>query len=172
MRLDLRDRNLAQWVLAIQRAAYAVEAELVGFDAIPPLHETLGMLQSLHERLVFLGASRHRRLAGVLAYARDGDVVDIDRLAVDPAFFRQGVGRSLVREMLVRERAAARVVVSTGLANAPAIALYHSFGFVKVAEREPSPGIHLVDLALDLRSGRDPGPEPDAGPSPAGASQP
>ncbi|CAB4602912.1 MAG: hypothetical protein F2534_22915 [Actinobacteria bacterium] len=45
-RLDLSDPAIAAQVLAIQRAAYAQEAELVGYDAIPPLHETLDELRS------------------------------------------------------------------------------------------------------------------------------
>ena len=55
------DVAVAERVLQIQRAAYAVEAELVGYDAIPPLHETLAELQS--QPLIFLGVSCDRTLA-------------------------------------------------------------------------------------------------------------
>jgi ribosomal protein S18 acetylase RimI-like enzyme len=94
------DRDVAQRVLDIQRAAYAVEAGIVGYDAIPPLHERLDELQS--RDLIFLGASCDRTLGGVLAYRRDGDTVDIDRLAVDPAFFRRGLARRLMGELFAR----------------------------------------------------------------------
>ena len=40
--LDLADPATAADVLRVQRAAYRVEAELIGFDGIPPLHEPLG----------------------------------------------------------------------------------------------------------------------------------
>ena len=42
--LDLRDDGLAETVLDLQRAAYRIEADLIGSDAIPPLHETLAEL--------------------------------------------------------------------------------------------------------------------------------
>lgn len=39
--LDLSDPDVADRVVAIQRAAYRVEADLIGFDGIPPLHDTV-----------------------------------------------------------------------------------------------------------------------------------
>jgi ribosomal protein S18 acetylase RimI-like enzyme len=138
------DVAVAERVLRIQRAAYAVEAELVGYDAIPPLHETLTELQS--QPLIFLGASCDRTLAGVLGYSREGDTVDIDRVAVDPAFFRRGLARRLLRELFARERDAERFTVSTGYGNQPALRLYEGFGFRVVGEGHPAPGARIVLL--------------------------
>ena len=134
-------------VLAIQHAAYAVEAALVGYDQIPPLHETLAELQS--QPLIFLGVSCDHTLAGVLAYQREGGTVDIDRLAVDPAFFRRGLGTKLLRELFVRERDAARFTVSTGRGNEPALKVYERCGFQVVGEAEPAPGARTVLLQRD-----------------------
>jgi ribosomal protein S18 acetylase RimI-like enzyme len=138
------DAAVARRVLEIQHAAYAVEAALVGYDTIPPLHETLTELQSLP--LIFLGVSCDHALAGVLGYSRDRDDVDIDRVAVDPAFFRRGLATKLLRELFVREREASRFTVSTGLGNEPAVALYERFGFHVVGEAEPLPGARIVRL--------------------------
>jgi hypothetical protein len=44
--LDPRERALAQELLGLQRASYAVEAELIGFDGIPPLQEPLEALMA------------------------------------------------------------------------------------------------------------------------------
>ena len=63
-RLDLTDRAVAGAVLAVQRRAYRVEADLVGFDAIPPLHETLADLQASTE--TFLAANVDGQLAGLV----------------------------------------------------------------------------------------------------------
>jgi ribosomal protein S18 acetylase RimI-like enzyme len=138
------DVAVARRVLQIQRAAYAVEAGLVGFDAIPPLRESLDELQS--QPLIFLGVSCERTLAGVVGYLRHGDTVDIDRLMVDPAFFRRGLASKLLRELLVRERTARRFTVSTGLGNQPALELYERFGFDVVGGEEPVPGVRIVRL--------------------------
>ena len=145
MRIVLEtDTPVAQRVLEIQRAAYAVEAALVGFDAIPPLHETLSELQE--QPLIFLGVSCDNVLAGVLGYRREGDSVDIDRLAVDPSFFRRGLATKLLRELFVRERDVTGFTVSTGFGNQPAIELYERFGFRQAGFGEPEPGVRIVLL--------------------------
>ncbi len=150
MRIVLEtDRPVAERVLEIQRAAYAVEARLVGYDAIPPLHETLVELQS--QPLTFLGVSCDHVLAGVLGYRRDGDTVEIDRLAVDPSFFRRGLATKLLRELFVRERDATRFTVSTGVGNQPAVSLYERFGFGQVGFPEPIPGVRIVLLERGQR---------------------
>jgi ribosomal protein S18 acetylase RimI-like enzyme len=138
------DDAVARRVLEIQHAAYAVEAELVGYDTIPPLHETVTELQS--QPLIFLGVSCDRTLAGVLGYRRDGDTVDIDRLAVDPVFFRRGLATRMLRELFARERDASAFTVSTGLGNQPAVSLYQRFGFRIVGEAEPAPATRVVLL--------------------------
>ena len=145
MRIVLEtDTPVAERVLEIQRAAYAVEARLVGYDAIPALHETLAELQA--QPLIFLGVSCDHVLAGVLAYHRDSDTVDIDRLAVDPSFFRRGLATKLLRELFVRERDATRFTVSTGFGNHPAVDLYERFGFRQVGFGERMPGVRIVLL--------------------------
>jgi ribosomal protein S18 acetylase RimI-like enzyme len=145
------DEPVARRVLEIQRAAYRVEADLVGYDTIPPLHETLSELRA--RPLIFLGAGCDGTLAGVLGYTRLGSVVDIDRLAVDPAFFRRGLARKLLTELFVRERDATRFTVSTGCGNGPAIRLYERAGFAVVGEDEPVPGARIVRLEK-LSAGR------------------
>ena len=141
-RLDLTDRAVAEAVLAVQRRAYRVEADLVGFDAIPPLHESLADLQASNE--TFLAASVDGQLAGLVSWKRAGDTLDLHRLAVDPRFFRAGIGRALVRAAEAAEEDARRVIVQTGAGNAPAKALYESEGFREVGEREVAPGFRVT----------------------------
>ena len=45
------DETLARSLLAVQHAAYAVEAALIGDDRIPPLHETLADLSAARDAL-------------------------------------------------------------------------------------------------------------------------
>ena len=96
--------------------------------------------------LIFLGVSCESQLAGVLGYRRDGDAVDIDRLTVDPPFFRRGLASKMLRELFARERDATRFTVSTGFGNHPAIGLYERFGFRVIGEAIPTPGVRIVLL--------------------------
>jgi ribosomal protein S18 acetylase RimI-like enzyme len=141
-RLDLAQPDVARAVLQLQRRSYRVEADLVGFDSIPPLHESLAELQASGE--TFLAALVDDRLAGVVSWKLIDETLDLHRLAVDPGFFRAGIGRALVREAEAAESAARRVIVQTGAANEPAKALYRSEGFSEVGEREVAPGFRVT----------------------------
>jgi GNAT superfamily N-acetyltransferase len=132
--LDHRERRVAEALVGLQRASYRVEAELIGDDAIPPLHESVDALAALD--LTFLAITeRDGEPVAALGYQVADGVLDIDRLAVHPRRFRHGLGRRLVEAVLERvphERA----VVSTGHGNHPVRRLYERVGFV-----------HLEDLA-------------------------
>jgi ribosomal protein S18 acetylase RimI-like enzyme len=141
--LDHHDRELAGRIRDLQRASYAVEAELIGFNQMPPLVETTSDIARLD--LIVLGDVERETLRGLLGYRRDADVVDIDRLAVDPEYFRNGIGRALLEELHRRELDADRFEVSTGAANEPALALYRAVGY-RLKRQEVSRGVRLVHL--------------------------
>ena len=138
--LDLGDAATVRALVALQRAAYAVEARLLGHDGIPALHETEAELAASGE--TFLGAERDGEIVGAISYRHSGDTVDIHRLVVHPGAFRQGIAGRLLDAL----PQAARYVVSTGAANAPARALYERRGFRVVREREVAPGLRIVEL--------------------------
>ena len=141
-RLDLTHADVARAALELQRRSYRIEADLVGFDAIPPLHESLAGLQASGE--TFLAALVDDRLAGFVSWKVIGETLDLHRLAVDPGHFRAGIGRALVRGAEAAVPAARRVIVQTGAANEPAKALYRSEGFDQVGEREVVPGFWVT----------------------------
>jgi ribosomal protein S18 acetylase RimI-like enzyme len=141
--LDHADPAQAALIVALQRASYAVEAELIGFDGIPPLHEPADAVRVLD--LTILAGVDGGELAGLLGYRRHREVVDVDRLAVHPTSFRQGVGRSLVNELHRREVTATSFEVSTASANEPAISLYLQTGYRRQRE-EVVAGLPIVHL--------------------------
>jgi ribosomal protein S18 acetylase RimI-like enzyme len=141
--LDHRDLEVACRVVALQRVSYAVEAELIGFR-IAALDERAVDVARLD--LTVLGAVESGELVGLLGYRQARGVVDIDRLAVHPRCFRQGVARSLLVELHGREPGAHRFEVSTGADNAPALALYGSMGYWQEHD-EWKVGVRVVHLA-------------------------
>jgi ribosomal protein S18 acetylase RimI-like enzyme len=143
--LDLGDVAVADSVIALQRSAYAVEAKLIGSDAIPGLHESVEELRASSEE--FVGIYVDDDLVGVLAYEATSDLLDISRLVVAPSAFRRGLGEQLVRwalDAVPRPRS----VVSTGSKNAPALALYAKLGFTEVDRSEPVPGLSVTRFEL------------------------
>ncbi|MDG4864559.1 GNAT family N-acetyltransferase [Streptomyces sp. T-3] len=151
--LDLTDDTAAGAVHRIGRRAYTVEADLIGFDGIPALHESL---ESMRARpLHWLGATttHDRQLTAFIAWqyaegaAPDSDTeVDIDRVCVDPAWFRHGLATLLLRHLLTELAPGHTAMVSTGADNRPALALYERLGFDRTGTVEPVPGLRLAQF--------------------------
>ena len=81
---------------------------------------------------------RHLRASSVVTPVPPGDSLYIDALAVAPDLRRQGIARALLAEA-ERQCLGSRcsgVVLDTGLDNAPARALYESYGFREREIRE------------------------------------
>ncbi|MFB7246646.1 GNAT family N-acetyltransferase [Streptomyces populi] len=144
VRLDLSDPDTLLHLWDLQRASYAVEARLIGFDGIPPLHESLEELRACDE--FFLGIRDESRLLGAVAWTRlPNGALDICRLVVHPVAHRRGVATALL-DALDSIEPAELTVVSTGTANLPAVALYRRRGFIPVGERQIAPGITITLL--------------------------
>ena len=110
--LDLSSPTVARQVLALQRAAYRVEADLIGFDMIPPLLESHAELQA--QQLCWRGITDEEgQVVAAIGYTVTRDGIDIDRLMVAPARFRDG----LAVELLAVLDPQSSVTVSTGAVN-------------------------------------------------------
>ncbi len=142
--------GVATAIVRVQRAAYSVEAQIIGYDRMPPLRETTADVASLD--VTFLGAF-DPELVGILGYRRDMGCVDIDRLAVDPDRFRRGIGGALIRELHRREGDAERFDVSTGADNGPALALYAAFEY-QAYEARLLDSVRVAFLRRDAATGR------------------
>lgn len=132
--VDHRAPDVAAELMVVQRAAYRVEADLIGYQGLPGLTEGPADIAGL-DLTVLAVRDDGGELLGLLGYERDGEEVDIDRLAVAPAAFRQGVGRALVVAVHDREADAGRFKVSTGSDNTPAVALYTALGYLPVGSK-------------------------------------
>ncbi|MEU1622855.1 GNAT family N-acetyltransferase [Streptomyces sp. NPDC005722] len=144
VRLDLSDPDTLRHLWELQRASYAVEARLIGFDGIPPLHETLEQLRACDES--FLGVRDELRLVGAVAWTRlPNGALDICRLVVHPVAHRRGVATALL-DALDSIEPAELTMVSTGTANLPAVALYRRRGFISVGESQVAPGVTVTLL--------------------------
>lgn len=134
-------------LLSLQLASYRVEAELIGFDDIPPLKDGIQSIREAEETFYgfFVQENGERRLAGAISYSREGTIVTICRMMVHPNFFRRGIARSLLQHILMEQpkNGVTRFIVSTGTKNIPAIRLYESFGFTLRRVFTVPPGVCL-----------------------------
>lgn len=148
--IDIQDRSAALRVLALQMKAYLREAEIIGFQEIPPLKDTISTLQTCGES--FVGCYEEEELVGAVAYEQRGDTVTICRMMVHPDHHRKGIGSALLSHVLAMHRHASRITVSTGTANEPAVRLYAKHGFVPRERHAIAPGITLTEMVKENRS--------------------
>ena len=142
--LDLDDAPTLDALVELQKASYAVEADLIGAPSLPPMHQSPEQLRASGE--TFLGLYRTQRLLGIVSYKREGGTVDIHRLAVHPSAFRRGIARDLLDALEAREAGVAHWTVGTGAANAPARTLYERRGFAVTDVRVVPGGIRWVRM--------------------------
>ncbi|MGW3917347.1 GNAT family N-acetyltransferase, partial [Streptomyces sp. NPDC005070] len=145
----MTDTRTAVAVHQIARRSYAIEAELIGFEGIPALTETLEEMQARPLRWIGM-VTRDGQITSFVAWRRlaGEDGVDIDRVCVDPQWFRHGFALRLLDRLLTELAPSGKVLVSTGADNRPAINLYERLGFTRVGTVRPVPGLLMAEFRL------------------------
>ena len=116
-------------------AVYEIERSCFDFEAWS--HESLA--DELTNPYAFYWVCRHEnRIVGYGGLHNNLGEGYITNIAVSDSFRRMGVGRCLLQEMLAfaRESHLAFISLEVRESNAPAIALYQSFGFENVGLRK------------------------------------
>ncbi len=126
----MNNNDIAKKILSLQQQSYKIEAEIIGFDEIPPLKEDIVSLQTSHE--FFWGYFIEDELVGAISYKTIGLLLDIHRLMVHPLHFKKGIASLLLEFIMNKNEEITTFIVSTGTKNFPAIRLYEKFGFREV----------------------------------------
>ena len=141
-KIDIKNPKLAEEVLSVQLPSYQVEAELIDCYDIPPLKDTISILQQCGE--TFYGCYVAGELGGVISIKVGEGLIDIHRLMVHPKHFRKGIAGKLLN--FVESNGDGTLIVSTGSKNAPAIYFYKKSGFVKTDEVEVMEGLSITSF--------------------------
>lgn len=144
VKLNVHDKFEVRDMLNMQISAYKVEAEIIGYNGIPQLDDTVESLMASKE--TFNGYKYDGKLAGFISYELSGRELDICRLVVHPNYFRKGIASRLLDNVMIENGKVDRFNVSTGSKNVPAIKLYERFGFTFYREVEVATGIFITLL--------------------------
>ena len=140
-KLMINDPTAAKEIWNLQQASYQIEADLIGFQELPPLKESIEDVMALNEE--FFGYYMDGLLAGAISIEKeDSDSMTICRMMVHPDFHRKGIASSLLDEVFTNTTIE-QWKVTTGAANMPAKNLYIKHGFREVKEFEVVPGLMI-----------------------------
>jgi len=143
---EINPRESTEELTRVFKAAYRVEASLLGVDRFPPLARSPDDL--VHCGNEFFGAREAGSLLGAVELAHpttNAAPLVIASLAVAPEHFRCGIGSQLVGFVLSKYADRA-FNVSTGLNNLPALGLYRAHGFVVIGDFSTPEGIDMIRL--------------------------
>ncbi|MFN2745483.1 GNAT family N-acetyltransferase [Bacillus sp. z60-18] len=143
--LNQKDPDTARFILNVQIPAYQKEAEIIQFDGIPQLYETVSDISNTDE--TFIGSFEGGVLTGIASYTLAAGKLVICRLAVHPAHVRKGIALALLHYVLMEDEAEV-FEVTTGARNEPAKALYQKLGFTEMEQFEPEKGVVLSKFFL------------------------
>ena len=146
---DIRLPKNAEKLLEIQMPAYKVEAEIIGYDDIPPLKDTVNTLKQCGE--TFFGYYINEELCAAISVKVIDNEVDIHRLIVHPDHFRKGIAQKLLT-FIERQFDKRIIIVATGSKNKPAITLYKKNGFRITKEVQVNEHLSLTYFEKKLLS--------------------
>jgi len=117
-------------LLALQKVAYASEAEIYGDTSLPAMRQTLAEITADFGRMVFLKGVVNGKIAASIRGYDDGQgTAHILRLSVLPYFRGRGLGRRLIAAIEREFPKASRFEIFTGHKSAVNINLYAKQGY-------------------------------------------
>ena len=140
-KLDHKNEAVARLLHALFQASYRIEAKLLKATVFPPLNRTLD--EYVHSDTEFFGVSRADKLVAAVEVRKLDKLIHIQSLVVQPEYFRQGLGRQLMRFVLDNFETEA-FIVETGVDNKPATNLYLQIGFEEQEQWDTEVGIRKV----------------------------
>ena len=144
-KLDHTNLAIATKMRVVFQESYAVEAKLLNAVNFPPLQRPLeGYTKS---KTTFFGYHIKEIIVGIIEVSTIEKATHNNSLVVSPHYFRQGIGRQLMKYVL-QDFSSKVFTVETGLKNIPASKLYTSFHFKEVKQWDTDHGVRKIRFKL------------------------
>jgi ribosomal protein S18 acetylase RimI-like enzyme len=136
----------AERILATQRLAFEVQAQLYQDWNIPPLTETADEIRQAIATQLVLIAQDGPSLVGSVRVRVEGDTAHIGRLFVHPDYRGRGLGKRLMEAAEAHVPHARRMELFTGWKSERNLNLYRSLGYTQFGEGVDKSGVRVLYL--------------------------
>ena len=136
-------------ILALQKLAYRIEAEIYDDHSIQPLLQTIEDLIGEFQSLTFFKAVQGDSLVASVRTRVKGDTCHVGKLIVHPAFENRGIGSALLAFIESHHDTAQRFELFTGHRSLRNLHLYEKFGYREF--RREKAGDRLTMIFLEKR---------------------
>lgn len=133
-------------IIAMQRLAFMREAQLYREPNLPPMTETAEELQQALASASVLKAMIDGHIVGSVRGQIEGGNCHVHRLAVHPAYQRQGLGEQLMRAIEDEFPMASMFHLETGHLSESNLRFYTKLGYIEHNRRSIGRGVILVEL--------------------------
>jgi ribosomal protein S18 acetylase RimI-like enzyme len=133
-------------ILALQKLAYQIEAQIYNDWTIPPLLQTIEEIRNDFNTHIFLKAISKHSIIGSIRTRTMGTTCYIGRLNVHPKWQNRGIGTRLLTEIEIMHRNIVRFELFTGSNSIKNLHLYHKLGYKEFRRESLSSNIELVYL--------------------------
>ncbi len=131
-------------ILALQKRAYALEAEVTGDYHMDPITQTLESIRADFARMVVLKAVEDGRILGSVRAHEDDGIVTIRRLIVEPELHGRGIGSQLLREIEERFPTCQRYALFTARQSPRNVRFYARRGYTELRDVPMNEFVTLV----------------------------
>ncbi len=138
-------------ILALQKVAFIVEAELHGNYNIEPLTQTAESVAGDFETHVFLKAVKDGKIIGSVKARETAEGCWIGKLMVHPQFRRMGLATMLMSEIEKEFSGTSSYYLYTAGINKGNVSLYQSLGYRRGNCHTDESGVVLVRLDKENR---------------------
>ena len=136
----------ANEVLALQKLAYQMEAEIYNDFTIQPLVQTLDELKDEYRMQTVLKVQMDDTIAGSVRAYLEGDTCYIGKLIVHPSFQNKGIGKTLLQAAENLFPDTQRFELFTGDKSEKNLYLYTKSGYKAFKQILVTPNITLIFL--------------------------
>ncbi len=139
-------------ILILQKECYRETGIRYNDNNIPPLTQTLVMLEEEFKKMTILVAVEDSKIIGsIRAYQTENSCI-LCKIIVDPAYQNRGIGSKLIKEIETNFNHIERFELFTGFKDEKNIALYQKRGYSIYKEKKLSEDFSMIFLQKDNRS--------------------